>query len=317
MSKNKKIIILIFSVLILITALVVLVFFILNRSIQNKDNYNTVSFSRGLDLISYSTSPIGANKPTEQNYIQITNYTSGGSSFYCPKNPTICQKIQNYYSNINSKNFAEAYKYGNKIESYNSLVSSSKNYLFISASYIKEQSDNKYISYVTIINNNKELELYNVLIDSDENSILSLTPTLIGNKFNLDCSYIDLNNKNVCVFKTQFTNEIANLIANSFFYKPEYYKGVDLNQNETVFYTYGADALDSWAIVYKYNHQTKVLSFIDWIHYKDFPDIDNICTGNKNIDISIGGCIEKYLNIQEIENNRRYIEVATTYKLNI
>lgn len=316
MSRKKKIVALVSGTLVLLVIFILFLIFLFPKFTKNETS-NSDNNLVSTPVSSYLTSYGVDGEPSQQNYNRIENYISGGSSFYCPTNPTICEKIQNYYTNINNKDFQEAYKYGKKLRSYDSLVSTYSNYLIVSASFIREQSNGSYIAYVTLINENKELDLYHVLITADENSILSSDPITVGNVFDLDCNYIDLSSKNVCVFKIEATGELANLIANSFFYKPQYYKGAELNQNEKVFYSYGVDGLGSWAVIYKYNYETKVLSYIDSINYVHFPDVDNICTGKINIDLSTGGCAEKYLLKEQIEMDREYVDAVKTYQLDI
>jgi hypothetical protein len=313
---NKKKIILLLIILIPITVTIIsAIIIVLNikedNAVNQTDSNSTISYPSEEP----TSSPTNSIQ-TEKSYQKLENYVSGGSSFYCPNHPKICQNIQNYYSNINYKNFTAAYEYGNKLRSYDNLVSTYNDYLIVSASYIKEQSDGSFIAYVTLVTKEKKIELYNVLITADENSILSSKPTFINDTLDVDCNYIDLSNAEVCVFKFSSNQQIANLIADGFFYRPQFYKGIELTDGNTIYYSLGSDALDKWGVIYKYNYKTKILTFFDLIQYKSFLDIENICTGDNDIDFGPDGCAEKYLTQEEIEKNKKYLEAIKVYKLN-
>lgn len=314
MSNKKKVILISLGAIsiLLIVILASMLITSLRQNIVNNEN-NPTSFPNPTISSPQTTDPEGN---TELNPQKITNYISGGSNFYCPNNASICEKIRGYYRNINDKNFDEAYKYGGKLRTYDNLVNTYQNYSFVSASYIKEQNDRSYKVYVTLINNPSVVEYYEVLVTADENSILSSTPTSLGNQFNIDCNYLDNSENSVCVFKTLSNNEIANLFASSFFYLPQFYKGGDA-YGQTAYYSPTADGLSKSAIIYLYNSNTKVLTFDSKIDYLSFPDIQGICTGDSKKDNSVGGCVEKYLTAEQVDSNRRFLHVVESYNLDI
>lgn len=305
-ARRKIFIIATFLILIVLIGLFILVYTIttnLNSQNNSKVWPSPISY---LEPISFPLTSNGSKK--------IENYVSKGSSFFCPNKWVICQKIQNYYSDINNKNFEEAYKYGGGIRSFDSLISTYKDYFIVSASYIKEESNGTFTAYVTLITQNNEVEYYEVLINADESSIKSSNPKQIENNFGLDCNYTDISDKEVCVFLTQ-GNKFANLFANSFFYKPQLYKGLKLNNTETIFYSRGEDGLSAWMIIYKYNSQSRKISFVQSLSYIGFADIDGVCTGDDKLDLADNGCAEKYLPKEQIDINRKYNQAIEMYQI--
>lgn len=312
MSNKRKYIIIIFITIAVIT-LAAIIYLVSQKKPSN------IEHPYGNDAL--VSTPI--SEP--ENYIEevqplgtkeITNYVAGGSDFYCPNNPRICEKIRTYYYNIDSKNYQSAYTYGNKIRSYENLVSTYSAYTHVYAGYIKEQVNGLFIAYITLVSPSNEIDYFSVSITANEDSILSSTPTGYGNKFDIDCGYIGMNKNQVCVFKLPSSDEIANLEADNFFYKPQFSRGKKMNNEETIYYSAGAD-VGSWAIIYKYNSKTKVLTYVNFIHFAIFPDVEHICSGDLKVDLSQGGCAEKYLDPEDVIKDREYLEAKEHYGLNI